>query len=115
MSLNNLAEDKNMIVRNLYPACVCLLMAGAIGTVGYFSGPMVERGEPPVIVLTPVKPLPAARTVNWFIEHPTERKAREAECKNDVGNAQLDADCENAFEAGSKAGFGSLADQLLKG
>ncbi len=68
---------------------------------------------PRAVAVVPIAP--SARLVDWFIAHPTERHARIAECMNDVGHAQTDADCLNADEANRKAGYADASAQLERG
>jgi hypothetical protein len=42
-------------------------------------------------------------TVDWYVDHPDERKAEIARCDNNPGELQNTPDCINAKEAGRKA------------
>lgn len=46
---------------------------------------------------------PAVRDVQYFLDHPEERKETFAQCKNNPGELGDNADCVNVFAANKKA------------
>ena len=62
------------------------------------------------ILLASCGPKQSQYTVEYYTQHPDERKAKLAECANDPGALRDDALCINAAKAGAKAGLGSWRD-----
>ena len=58
------------------------------------------------------------RTISWYIQHTTERKARIQVCDNDPGHLANDPDCINAKKADNQAGvndFKQGVDNTVQG
>lgn len=69
--------------------------------------------SPQATIVLPLQPqAPAeARTVSWYVAHPSEANAKVSVCNDDPGNAQSDPECLNAATATEKIGI----NQLLSG
>lgn len=48
------------------------------------------------------------RTVDYYVEHADERRAKLAECANDVAKVQSDANCKNVIAAELKLSAGAI-------